>query len=409
MKRSIVWFVLLTFGLNAIGQKMSDMVDIAVQNNLSLKSTDAKANSIREGANTVAPMPDPEIGVGAFPLPVETRLGAQLFRVSAIQMFPWPGLTEAKKQTIKTQAEIEMSRWDAQRNDITYQVRSNYLKLYDLSEKEKILQRNLNILEDLKDLVEGDIRSGKKSTADAILVEARILKMRSEIAVLDKNRQKLKIELNRLMNRPVSSEIELDEEFSFFSPDSSFWSMARLESLKNPSLTIIQRQDQWLDSELRKNELSGAPSFGFGLDYIAVGERSDAEINNNGRDIIQLKAMLRLPIFRDQFRSREDQLLLMKESYAFDRDDKHQALLSQIDQLRLEYESTQIRYAQYLNELELITDVLDIMESEYSVGERDITEILQLELERVKLEEKLLDELINSKMIEIQLKKIYFK
>ncbi len=65
--------------------------------NLELKIFEKEYLAALEKAPQVSQLPDPEAGIGVFPLPVETRLGAQILRVGATQMFPWKGTLDSKK------------------------------------------------------------------------------------------------------------------------------------------------------------------------------------------------------------------------------------------------------------------------------------------------------------------------
>ena len=51
--------------------------------------------------------------------------------------------------------------------------------------------------------------------------------------------------------------------------------------------------------------LESKPTFGFGMDYIMVDSRSDANPSRNGRDIFQISAKLKIPIFKEKYQAKE--------------------------------------------------------------------------------------------------------
>jgi len=78
-------------------QSLDSLIQEAYTNNLELQILEKQYESKLQLAPQIAPRPDLEAGLGVFPLPVETRLGAQVTRLSATQMFPKKGMVNAKK------------------------------------------------------------------------------------------------------------------------------------------------------------------------------------------------------------------------------------------------------------------------------------------------------------------------
>ena len=116
MKRKIL-YILLLCTLQGQAQSLQELINQIPNQNLSLKVLEKEYQASLEKANQITPRPDPELGIGIFPLPVETRLGGQALRVSAMQQFPWFGSIDQKKgvEVAKSkvkQGKIEIQQWE---------------------------------------------------------------------------------------------------------------------------------------------------------------------------------------------------------------------------------------------------------------------------------------------------------
>ncbi|MBK7342983.1 MAG: hypothetical protein IPJ06_07730 [Saprospiraceae bacterium] len=74
-------------------------------------------------------LPEPEVGLGLFVLPVETRLGPQWVRLSASQMFPWKGTLQARENVAIAMASVRYERIAASRLQLHDQIRKAYLQV----------------------------------------------------------------------------------------------------------------------------------------------------------------------------------------------------------------------------------------------------------------------------------------
>ena len=78
-----ILFVALMLGLTArvIAQPLPELIDSALLRQPELMALEKEYQAALERAPQVSQLPNPEVGVGGFPLPVETRLGPQLLRL----------------------------------------------------------------------------------------------------------------------------------------------------------------------------------------------------------------------------------------------------------------------------------------------------------------------------------------
>src|SRR5690606_33181569 len=112
------------------------------------KSFEASMQKITQ----VSSLPDPNLSIGYFISPVETRVGPQRARFSLSQMFPWFGTLKAQKNAATFFAESKYQEFLDARNKLYYQVSSAYYPLYELNRLISIEEENQRILSSYKDI-----------------------------------------------------------------------------------------------------------------------------------------------------------------------------------------------------------------------------------------------------------------
>jgi len=102
--------------------------------------------------------------------------------------------------------------------------------------------------------------------------------------------------INQLLNRSVQTPIFINDSLTF--AIIPFDRVALLQNIEanHPTLRMFELQQEVAQQAIKLNDLNNKPSFGVGLDYIMVNERRDAEPAKNGRDIVQLRASVKIPL-----------------------------------------------------------------------------------------------------------------
>ena len=166
-----ILFIFLIFSGNLAAQPLAELLSQVAENNLSLKVLESNYYATLEKAPQVNQRPDPEIGIGVFPLPVETRLGGQTLRLSAMQMFPWPGTLERKEAVVLADAKVQHQRISTEQLELQYQIEQAYFQLYEIEQGQRIIERNLPLLEALERLALVKVESGSAIAADVLIVQ----------------------------------------------------------------------------------------------------------------------------------------------------------------------------------------------------------------------------------------------
>jgi len=377
-------------------QSLDSLEKVALHQNLELKALALEYESALEKAPQVSQLPDPEIGVGVFPFPVETRLGPQLLKYGATQMLPWPGVLKSKKKLEITKAGSLREKVDVQALELKYQLRKSWYQLYLIDKSKETIRRNLDLLKQLEKLALASVESGKAGTADVIRVQLKIRDLEQRLMILSNERQKPMASINQLMERPLETSILLRESLDFaaldFDPE-----LLKLQITENhPALRIFSIQQEAARQAIDLNALNGKPTFGVGVDHIVVGKRGDLDPPGNGRDILQLRGMVKIPLFRDKYKAKEREEKIRIAALDNRKADLVNRFMKMIDIATTEYQSAVIAYEHYQKQQEMIRSAIRILTSEYSVSGSKFDELLRLEMDLVNYDLEILRSVVQS-------------
>ncbi len=390
------FFLLLAWPLITQAQSLEELLSAAVENNLELKVLEKEYLAALEKAPQVSQMPEPEVGAGSFPFPVETRLGPQYFRLSATQMLPWFNSLDSKKDLELAKAKALYERIGARQLELAYEVKLSYYRLYETQQSQVIIRRNLALLESLERLALSKVESGKSTAADVLTVQLKTEELKKELKILEASKIAPTAAINQLLNRDLTTPIIITGSLSYgvleFNKDAL---LADIEAT-HPMLRMFELQQDISRQSISLNELNGKPSFGVGMDYIMVGKRNDAEPLNNGRDIIQLRASVKIPLYREQYDAKEREENLRIDALEIKKEDLLARFSIAIEKAYAEYEIARLKMELYKKQIEITEAAIRILQTEYSAQGSNFGELLRLEKELIDYDLKMLKAVVQS-------------
>lgn len=377
----------------------------ALQGNTALKAEQLNYQAALAKAPQQSQLPDPEIGLGGFLLPVETRLGAQQMRLSASQMFPWPGTLASKEAWALAQAEVKKEEVNALHLELLYQIKKAWYKLYEIRKSYQIIEQNLDLLQSLNKLVESKVAAGKASLAEVLRVEMKIQELNQELKILKAEERKPLIEINQLLHRPLDTEVLMPNEMPFATLDFPKDSLARQIEQVHPRIQMLRAQQLVSQKALAINENMGKPAVGLGVDYLMVSPRTDADPLNNGQDIIQLKASLNLPIFRQKYQAKEQEESYRMQALESQKEETTSLFLSMIEKAYASYQSAALMQELYQKQMQNLQATIRLREAEYRNSNAYFDELLRIEGEYIDYELKLLRAIVMSHMARVEIER----
>ena len=390
----IIVFVLVV--QTTFAQSLNDLIQEAQTNNLELQILQKQYQSKLQIAPQIAPRPDPEVGIGIFPLPVETRLGSQIARLSATQVFPQKGMVEAKKNLADAQAEPILEQINVRKLDIAYQVKMAWLQVYELDKSRSIIQRNIRFLQSLEALALVKVETAKANPADVLQVQLKRQVLESELLILKKQREKPLTDLKQILNKERTTDITIVDSLDFstliYQKDSLFTNIRA----NHPMIKMFALQQEISKRAIEVNTLKDQPTFGVGLDYINVIGRNDATPIGNGRDIIQLRGTVRIPLYKSQYEAKKQAEIIKIDALELQKENATDQFMATIEKAYIDYETAQLRINLYQQQIQTTQAAVDFLKGSYSVNGRKLEELLRLEKELIDYDLMILKAVVKS-------------
>lgn len=378
--RKILIISILFMAYNVVGQSINDYYTIAAENNPELKAKYKEFEAAMQKIPQVSSLPDPNLSMGYFISPVETRLGPQNMRFSLTQMFPWFGTLKAQKNAATLMAESKYQAFLNAKNQLYSQVATAYYPLYELLKLKDIEQENIKILESYKNIANAKFENGKGSLVDVLRVDIMIKDAQTNLAILTKKEPALTSWLNSILNRKYNEKIVISKDLQIMELPMEY----RKDSITtNPILQELELKKQASEVAIEVARKQGLPKLGLGLDYVLVGKGMN-NFPDSGKDIIMPMVSVSLPIFRKKYNAATKEAKLMQESYAFQKEAYENKLNGTYYKLVFELEKERDLLKLYEGQVLTLSKSLNLLFAYYSNANKDFEEVLRMQQELLK-------------------------
>ncbi len=389
--KSALWILTMMLPLISGGQQpLGAYLTAASESNPGLQAQYAAFEASLERAAQVSGLPNPSLSFGYFIQPVETRVGPQQARFSLSQMFPWFGSLSARGDAVAAMAQADYLQFIDAREKLNREVKTQYYRLWQIQEFISLDQQNLMVLQSYEKLATTRFRSGEGKLSGVYRVQLEIEESKTKLRILEKQLLQLQRNFNRLLNREATLAVELPD--TLIVPDIL---LAVDSAGLHPSVARFQQMGEsaaFRESAARK---SAWPSLGLGLDYVIVGERSDIQVTDNGKDVIMPMASISLPLWQKQYGAARREAELQQEQYQWEAQNAINNLQSQYDLARFQLRQAQDELELYKEEIALARKTLELTITDYSNGREEFEEILRLQQKIIHYQKQQIKSLVN--------------
>jgi outer membrane protein TolC len=383
MKKTLITIMsiwLVQFSLKS--QNLQVFLQEAAVNNPELKAQFYRYNAVLERVDQQNALPDPTLSFGYFISPVETRVGAQDFKISISQMFPWMGTLKSKVSVATAEAQVEFEKFEEKKNELFYHVKLAYLNLYLLEKEIAIKRQDLEVLKSYEPISKTKYESNLVSLTDLIRVQIAIDHADSELEIMESKRKHYLAQFNTIVNRPLSTDVNITEMKSEGHVERTHLDSALVS---HPSILRANSQINAAEERVAYSRKSRKPNIGIGLDYAFVSERTDLDVVDNGKDILMPMVSLSLPIFNKRNKAIEKEAIQMRSS-------ANQLLIAEKNRVKsnwteMEYsfKRSEVELDQLHKELEQTEVLLRVLLSEYSNNNSNFEELLATQQKLLQL------------------------
>ncbi len=377
-------------------QGLDSLLTLAVKQNPELRSLYLQYEAALERAPQVSVLPDPQVALGIFVLPVETRLGPQWVRIGATQMFPWKGTLPTRKDAVLAMSRARYEQWRARQLRIIYEIKKAWYELYELRRSQDIVQEQIELLRALERLATTMVESGKSTMADVLRVQLRIEELQEQQARWRDLEADPIARINELCYRPLDAPVVIPDTLTFTTMPWQRDTLADWLSTRHPLLNMYTAWQEEARYQLKLNDLARKPSFAVGLDYIAVGRRSDADPAGNGRDVLSPRVGVVVPLYTVKFDARAREQELRIQALESDKQAALQRLLTIVARAWAQWEAAQTTLVAADEQAETLRAARDILEVRYATSGKEFDELLRLETQLIQLDLKRLKAVVQS-------------
>ena len=378
--RKILIISILFMAYNVVGQSINDYYTIAAENNPELKAKYKEFEAAMQKIPQVSSLPDPNLSMGYFISPVETRLGPQNMRFSLTQMFPWFGTLKAQKNAATLMAESKYQAFLNAKNQLYSQVATAYYPLYELLKLKDIEQENIKILESYKNIANAKFENGKGSLVDVLRVDIMIKDAQTNLEILNKKEPALTSWFNSILNRKYDEKIVVSTKIETIELPIEY----RKDSIAtNPILQELELKKQASEATIEVARKQGLPKLGVGLDYVFVGNGMN-NFPDSGKDVIMPMVTVSLPIFRKKYDAAVTEAKLMQENYSFQKEAYENKLNGTYYKLVFELQKERDLLKLYEGQVITLSKSLSLLFAYYSNANKDFEEVLRMQQELLK-------------------------
>ncbi|GEM_PF-931364 len=370
----------LSSTLCLLGQDLRSYQDSAARNNPSLKASFYRFKASLERSAQVASLEDPQLSFAYFIQPIETRVGPQLGRLSLSQRFPWFGTLNAKNRAANAEAEANYQIFLDQKAKLSHKVGQAYFDIHLWKRECQVLSEQKKLMNQFLQIQLERYQSGQVPLSELIRLQLKIEDLSTQIRIKQAEEYSLYTRFNNLLNRPDSSYIDMSLEPGL---ENIFGRLKYFQTSFQDSLhPQLKRLSLQAEAELAKEkaaQLGAYPNFGLGLDYVFIGERSVANLKDNGKDAIMPMISISLPLAQGKYHAARKEAQLRQEAFKLESEGLRLNFKSQYAQAYYQLKA-QLELAQFFQKQGHEDEkLLQLMWTDYRNKKASIEGILSLE------------------------------
>ncbi len=366
----------------ARSQDLPSYIREAQEQNPEIQAFELRYRLAEEKVREADRIPETQISAGVFVSEPETRTGAQKARFSVVQMLPWFGTLSSRQEYASSLAEAEYIEYLIAKRKLALQVTQGYYTLHALQAKQEVLDRNIALLKTYEQLALTAVEVDQASAVDVLRLQIRQNELQQQQDILKEEYGAERAAFNAVLNREPDRAVPLVSGVTVPETDP-----VTADSLQlNPELL---RYDKLYESVTRAellNQKEGAPTFGFGLDYIPVAERPGLDFSDNGKDILMPMVSFNIPIFNNRYGSRSKQNELRQQELESLKMQRLNVLETALARAKAGRNTARIRYRTQQANLEQARDAEQILLRNYETGTIDFNEVLEIQELQLKFQ-----------------------
>ena len=278
---------------------LADLLIEAEKNNPQIQLAKHGWESAKQTPSQVATLPDPQVvlqqtNVGSpRPFAGYTNSDFAYIGVGFSQDLPYPGKLRLRGEIAQKDADAVQQKYESVRHGVFAAVKMAYFQLGYLAKREKILEEDAQLLQQVEQAAESRYRNGLGNQQEVLQAQLERTKLLREMNMNQLEQGKVQAELKSLLNRSQTSTDIETAELSESTPAYNFDQLLAEAKANNPDLAGMQKmvERQSLQVDLAKKDFY--PDF----NVQGMWQRTDP---SQFRAYYQFSVGMRIPIYRSR-------------------------------------------------------------------------------------------------------------
>lgn len=372
-----------TNGLTTI----SDYLQYAALNNAALKMSFERWKAAIEQVPQAKSLPDPKFTYGYFIREVETRVGPQRQKFGIMQVFPWFGKIEARTDAAAAAAKVAMSRYEAEKLKLFWQVKDAFYEYLYLASAVEIARQNLELLKYFEEVARTRYMAAAGSHPDVIRAQVELAKIEDVLKSLEELREPTVARLNAVLNRRSLKLLPWPKKEEFKQVQVERQEVIALLRQLNPELAAIDFEVIAAKSRVELAKKKFYPDIGVGVDWIETGGAVSPGVGDSGRDPVVLMFSMNLPIWRGSYKAAERQALSDVRKTKHKRNEVENTVVARAEQVLYDFEDSHRKIKLYGDSLvPKAEELLQASETAYQSGTIDFLSLIDAQRTLLKFQ-----------------------
>ena len=376
--------VLVFYSASTNSQTLHDYLGIASQNNPDIKAAYSQFEAALQKAPQVSSLPDPTLTMSAFGRMIETRVGAQEARFSLMQMFPWFGTLEAKKNAANLMAEAAFQKYLDSKNEVFLQIKKSYAEIYEINKMIQLEEKNLQILNNYRELSLIKFKNGKGAMVDVVRIDIKRDESETKIQLLKDQNKPLQIGFNSMLNRDLNEIVIIPE--SLITTENSMPLINDSLFVANPKLIGLDKKIESFEAQKKVVKKEGYPMIGLGLDYSIISKRDVPDLKMNGQDAIMPMLSVTIPIFSKKYNAKQKEVDFMLQATNYEKQAIKNNLQTAYSLAHYNLSKERTLKELYKKQTESTQQAISLLITAYSNSGTDFEEILRMNQDLLMLQ-----------------------
>lgn len=380
-KKALLILSSFLFVFSAQSQELQTLIDEALTNSPEIQKIDFQYQIASEKVNEVNSLPNTEFNAGFMAVKPEMDMPMERFRVSVMQMLPWFGTITARENYATSMADAQYVEVTIAKRKLALSVSQFYYQLYEIRTKQEVLDKNIALLESYERLALTSLEVGKASAVDVLRLQIRQNELIQEKDVLTQQNKGIQAALNSLMNRDYNQEVTIVTTMDI--PEDDAFNGYDALTL-NPELLKYDKLYESIEQSELLNQKEGGPMIGFGVEYI--NQEKSPMITSSYKDMIMPMVSVSIPIFNKKYKSQTKQNDLRKQELQFQKDERMNALKSELSKAISQRNQSRITFNTQKNNLKQAENAEEILIKNYETGTIDFKDVLDVQELQLKFQ-----------------------